>query len=127
MVGGRPDIMKLIKETYVSWGAEVVFITSNYQGNQEMMQGCKEAGIPAFVRRFPSFPKSFLIFCMTGNAVGFLKSLRASRVRVPTSQRCSYSMEKHSTTAPCRTSSPKEQRFWRDDPAQRHSAPLVCP
>ncbi|KNZ74883.1 hypothetical protein J132_05882 [Termitomyces sp. J132] len=48
--GGRPDVMKLIKETYVSWGAEVVFITSNYQGNQEMMEGCKEAGIPAFVR-----------------------------------------------------------------------------
>jgi len=46
--GGRPDVMKLIKETYVSWQAEVVFITSNYQGNQEMMEGCKEAGIPAF-------------------------------------------------------------------------------
>ncbi|KAJ7928454.1 hypothetical protein B0H13DRAFT_2652929 [Mycena leptocephala] len=27
--GGRPDVMKLIKETYISWGAEVVFITSN--------------------------------------------------------------------------------------------------
>jgi hypothetical protein len=50
--GGRPDIMKLIKEVYSSWGAEVVFITSNFQGNQEMMEGCKEAGIPAFVRRF---------------------------------------------------------------------------
>jgi hypothetical protein len=44
--------MKLIKETYQSWGAEVVFITSNFQGNQEMMEGCKEAGIPAFVRFF---------------------------------------------------------------------------
>lgn len=42
--------MKLIKEIYKSWDAEVVFITSNYQGNQEMMEGCKEAGIPAFVR-----------------------------------------------------------------------------
>ena len=41
--------MKLIKETYVSWNAEVVFITSNWQGNKEMMEGCKEAGIPAFV------------------------------------------------------------------------------
>lgn len=50
--GGRPDVMKLLKETYVSWGAEVVFITSNYQGNQEMMEGCKEAGIPAFVSLF---------------------------------------------------------------------------
>lgn len=46
--GGRPDVMKLIKETYISWGAEVVFITSNFQGNREMMEGCKEAGIPAF-------------------------------------------------------------------------------
>lgn len=26
----------------------VVFITSNYVGNSELMQGCKEAGIPAF-------------------------------------------------------------------------------
>jgi len=46
--GGRPDTMKLIKEIYVSWGAEVVFITSNFQGNREMMEGCKAAGIPAF-------------------------------------------------------------------------------
>jgi hypothetical protein len=45
--------MKLIKETYVSWGAEVVFITSNFQGNKEMMEGCKVAGIPAFVRNLP--------------------------------------------------------------------------
>jgi hypothetical protein len=51
-VGGRPDVIKLIKQVYASWGAEVVFITSNYQGNQEMMEGCKEAGIPAFVRPF---------------------------------------------------------------------------
>ncbi|KAH9967880.1 hypothetical protein BC827DRAFT_1373120 [Russula dissimulans] len=46
--GGRPDTMKILKEAYYSWGAEVVFITSNYIGNSEMMQGCKEAGIPAF-------------------------------------------------------------------------------
>jgi hypothetical protein len=52
--GGRPDIMKLLKEVYCSWGAEVVFITSNFEGNREMMEGCKEAGIPAFVRHFPS-------------------------------------------------------------------------
>jgi hypothetical protein len=26
----------------------VVFITSNYEGNSRLMQGCKEAGIPAF-------------------------------------------------------------------------------
>ncbi|KAF7375604.1 hypothetical protein MSAN_00449000 [Mycena sanguinolenta] len=46
--GGRPDPMKLIKETYISWGAEVVFITSNFGGNREMMEGCKEEGIPVF-------------------------------------------------------------------------------
>ncbi|KAF8891767.1 hypothetical protein BD779DRAFT_1610493 [Infundibulicybe gibba] len=50
--GGRPDIMKLIKEVYTVWEAEVVFITSNYQGNKEMMEGCKEAGIPAFHEDF---------------------------------------------------------------------------
>ncbi|KAJ7594974.1 hypothetical protein C8J56DRAFT_1123667 [Mycena floridula] len=46
--GGRPDVMKLVGDAYKSWGAEVVFITSNYQGNKEMMEGCKAAGIPAF-------------------------------------------------------------------------------
>ncbi|KAJ3561535.1 hypothetical protein NP233_g10134 [Leucocoprinus birnbaumii] len=46
--GGRPDTMKLLKETYESFNAEVVFITSNYVGNFEIMHGCKEAGIPAF-------------------------------------------------------------------------------
>jgi len=46
--GRRPDTMQLVKDTYKSWNAEVVFITSNLQGNQEIMEGCKEAGIPAF-------------------------------------------------------------------------------
>ncbi|KAH9976187.1 hypothetical protein BGW80DRAFT_1203161 [Lactifluus volemus] len=46
--GGRPNVMKIVKEVYVSWGAEVVFITSNLQGNQEIMEGCMEAKIPAF-------------------------------------------------------------------------------
>ncbi|KAJ7594973.1 hypothetical protein C8J56DRAFT_1044688 [Mycena floridula] len=46
--GGRPDVMQLIGDAYKSWGAEVVFITSNYQGNKDMMEGCKKAGIPAF-------------------------------------------------------------------------------
>jgi hypothetical protein len=52
MLGGRPDVMELIKAAYEEWNAEVVFITSNLQGNQEMTEGCMEAGIPAFVRRF---------------------------------------------------------------------------
>ncbi|EEB94247.1 hypothetical protein MPER_06967 [Moniliophthora perniciosa FA553] len=46
--GGRPDTMKLIRETFKSWNAEVVFITSNWIGNTEMMEGCKKEGIPAF-------------------------------------------------------------------------------
>jgi hypothetical protein len=58
--------MKILKEAYDAFGAEgdaepipaqnmctdhasvVVFITSNYIGNSEIMQGCKEVGIPAF-------------------------------------------------------------------------------
>lgn len=43
--GGRPDTMKLLKETWTNFGAEVIFITSNMQGNDEMMQGCR-AGPP---------------------------------------------------------------------------------
>ncbi|KFY27483.1 hypothetical protein V493_03467 [Pseudogymnoascus sp. VKM F-4281 (FW-2241)] len=46
--GGRPDSMELLKATFVSFGAEVIFITSNMQGNDEMMQGCRAAGLPAF-------------------------------------------------------------------------------
>ncbi|KAL4074497.1 hypothetical protein V8B97DRAFT_2092582 [Scleroderma yunnanense] len=46
--GGRPDTMKILKEAYDYWKAEVVFITSNYVGNTEIMQGCEALGIPAF-------------------------------------------------------------------------------
>ncbi|KAH9942225.1 uncharacterized protein BXZ73DRAFT_87878 [Epithele typhae] len=46
--GGRPDVMKLVKDAYHEWNAEVVFITSNFAGNAEIMEGCKEAGIPSF-------------------------------------------------------------------------------
>ena len=46
--------MKLVKEAYRAWDAEVVFITSNFMGNKEIMEGCKEAGIPAFVSSFSS-------------------------------------------------------------------------
>lgn len=38
--GGRPDTVKLLTETYIDFGAEVVFITSNRLGNDDMMQGC---------------------------------------------------------------------------------------
>ncbi|KAL2131629.1 hypothetical protein VTI74DRAFT_4783 [Chaetomium olivicolor] len=46
--GGRPDSVKLLKEVWHSFGAEVIFITSNKQGNDEMMQGCRAAGLHAF-------------------------------------------------------------------------------
>ncbi|KAK4141519.1 uncharacterized protein C8A04DRAFT_39027 [Dichotomopilus funicola] len=46
--GGRPDSVKLLKEVWDSFGAEVIFITSNKQGNDEMMQGCRAAGMDAF-------------------------------------------------------------------------------
>ncbi|EAQ91992.1 hypothetical protein CHGG_00227 [Chaetomium globosum CBS 148.51] len=46
--GGRPDSVKLLKEVWDSFGAEVIFITSNMQGNDEMMQGCRAAGLHAF-------------------------------------------------------------------------------
>ncbi|KAF4963487.1 hypothetical protein FSARC_8496 [Fusarium sarcochroum] len=46
--GGRPDTMKLLRETWDSFKPEVVFITSNKQGNDEIMEGCYKSGIPAF-------------------------------------------------------------------------------
>ncbi|KAF1940656.1 hypothetical protein EJ02DRAFT_494380 [Clathrospora elynae] len=46
--GGRPDTMELLKDTWKRFGAEVVFITSNMQGNDEMMQGCAREGMHAF-------------------------------------------------------------------------------
>ncbi|RKU47117.1 hypothetical protein DL546_004670 [Coniochaeta pulveracea] len=46
--GGRPDSMQLLKDTWTSFGAEVIFITSNKTGNDEMMQGCRAAGLHAF-------------------------------------------------------------------------------
>ncbi|KAJ3541713.1 hypothetical protein NM208_g4477 [Fusarium decemcellulare] len=46
--GRRPNIILLLKETCKSFGAEVIFITSNKQGNDEMMRGCFTAGLHAF-------------------------------------------------------------------------------
>ena len=47
--------MKLVKDAYREWNAEVVFITSNYIGNSEMMQVRVKAKIscspPCPVRR----------------------------------------------------------------------------
>lgn len=44
--GGRPDTVQLLKETWDSFGAEVIFITSNMKGNDEMMQGCRAGEFP---------------------------------------------------------------------------------
>ncbi|EAT77694.2 hypothetical protein SNOG_14842 [Parastagonospora nodorum SN15] len=46
--GGRPDTMELLRDTWTRFGAEVIFITSNSQGNDEMMQGCRAEGLHAF-------------------------------------------------------------------------------
>lgn len=46
--GGRPDVVPLVLATVRDFQAEVVFITSNYQGNTELMEGCKQAGVPVF-------------------------------------------------------------------------------
>lgn len=65
--GRRPDTMKMLKDIYVTFKAEgelplpshtvapsltylsaVVIITSNPQGNEELMQGCKENGMHSF-------------------------------------------------------------------------------
>ncbi|KAF9788477.1 hypothetical protein BJ322DRAFT_1106467 [Thelephora terrestris] len=46
--GGRPEIVGLVEAIYKEWNAEVVFITSNWDGNKELMEGCKRLGIPAF-------------------------------------------------------------------------------
>lgn len=68
--GGRPDTLKLVKDAYKSFNAEVVFITSNFQGNAELMEGCKQAGIPAFVRLISSlFLFSFYLFSATKREV----------------------------------------------------------
>jgi hypothetical protein len=50
--GGRPDVVPMVIKAYQDWGAEVVFITSNFQGNQELMEGLKQAGVPAFVSHY---------------------------------------------------------------------------
>ncbi|KAG5748887.1 hypothetical protein H9Q69_012544 [Fusarium xylarioides] len=46
--GGRPNTMQLLRDTWNNFGAEVIFITSNMKGNDEMMQGCREEGMHAF-------------------------------------------------------------------------------
>lgn len=78
--GGRPDTVKLLQETWDGFGAEVIFITSNKTGNDEMMQGCR-AGT-----RFPDFGfrKGLSLICYHSwyarvrYALGFLKSAKST-------------------------------------------------
>jgi hypothetical protein len=67
--------MQLVTETYHSWGAEVVFITSNFQGNGELMEGCKKAGIPAFVSELNFWISNVQPYPCAGDALGFLDIL----------------------------------------------------
>ena len=64
--GGRPDTIQLLKETWTSFGAEVIF--SNKQGNNEMMQGCREGMLFRVAW-------SFLVSAIT-NFLSWVKCLR---------------------------------------------------
>jgi len=46
--GRRPDTVKMLKDIYDSFKAEVVIITSNPKGNKELMQACKENNMHSF-------------------------------------------------------------------------------
>ncbi|KIY63704.1 hypothetical protein CYLTODRAFT_457867 [Cylindrobasidium torrendii FP15055 ss-10] len=46
--GCRPDAVRLVKDIYDAWGAEVVMITSNAGGNKELMEGLTASKIPCF-------------------------------------------------------------------------------
>lgn len=75
--GGRPNVVQLVAAIYRDWNAEVVFITSNWDGNKELMEGCKKLGIPAFVSlsrscsviRARPMPRSY-----AGHTLGLLKA-----------------------------------------------------
>ena len=80
--GGRPDIVPLVAEIYREWNAEVVFITSNWDGNKELMEGCKRLHIPAFVSslRFCPDPCGRLTLSSSiGHTLGLLKSYQTCR------------------------------------------------
>jgi len=93
--GGRPDIVQLVALIYREWNAEVVFITSNWDGNRELMEGCKKLGIPAFVSlsRVCSGVRVRLIFSsFGGHALGFLSSQSPTidRLVIPRTNACFF-------------------------------------
>lgn len=70
--GGRPDTVKLLKEVWDSFGAEVIFITSNMKGNDEMMQGCR-AGMFIFLVIYP-----YLVTSLTCETNSWVTRIRHS-------------------------------------------------
>ncbi|KAL2608183.1 hypothetical protein R1flu_026756 [Riccia fluitans] len=47
-VTGRPKTVEVVVNKVKDWGAECVIVTSNPIGSNEIVGGCKAAGIPAF-------------------------------------------------------------------------------
>ncbi|CAN0905124.1 Adenylate-forming reductase 03009 [Linum grandiflorum] len=45
---GRPNVSKMSVEAAKNWGAQVVIVTSNPEGSRDVVNACKDAGIPAF-------------------------------------------------------------------------------
>ena len=45
---GRPDIVRLAYELYVSSGAEAVFVISNAKLTKKVVYGMESRGVPAF-------------------------------------------------------------------------------
>ncbi|CAN1249829.1 Adenylate-forming reductase 03009 [Linum perenne] len=45
---GRPNVSKMSVEAAKEWGAQVVIVTSNPEGSRDVVNACKDAGIPAF-------------------------------------------------------------------------------
>lgn len=45
---GRPNVSQLSVDTARNWETEVVIVTSNPEGSRDVVNACKDAGIPAF-------------------------------------------------------------------------------
>lgn len=45
---GRPNLVKLVVDRVRECGAEMVIVTSNPAGSKKVIDGCAEAGIPAY-------------------------------------------------------------------------------
>lgn len=45
---GRPNVSEMSVDAANRWGAQVVIVTSNPEGSRDVVNACKDAGIPAF-------------------------------------------------------------------------------